>query len=150
MTHKKKSAPESAELRPYFKRLVEIGLKPDARSRWIPIADRLQKAEWPEDLGEPPAGWKDTEDKITFAWPLVQYIEGLYGRKGVERYSMRAFGLSDREFDDQWDSKQNSYRERWGKRLEKRLVQIERVAWATVALSAVSLVLGLLSFLVSR
>lgn len=142
MKRKNKSAPERPELKPYFERLVVIGLEPGRGDKWKSIAYRLSMARWPEELGKPPAGWDDMDDKIEFVWPLVEYIQGLYGYKGVWRVERREFGMSDQEFDDYWDSQRDVYHQH---RENDILGHLRTIRWLlTAILAEIGFIFGML------
>lgn len=102
------------DLRPYFKRLDQLGLEENGAKKWIEIGSTLSNAKWPEALGEPPCRWETGSigDKISMMWPIVDYISKVYGFKAICRREKELAGMTGTEFEDYFASKRDTYHQR--------------------------------------
>ena len=102
------------DLRPYFKRLDQLGLEENGAKEWIEIGLTLSNAKWPEVLGKPPLRWEfaSISDKISMMWPIVDYISKVYGFKAICRREKELAGMTGTEFEDYFASKRDTYHRR--------------------------------------
>ncbi|MBE6685749.1 MAG: hypothetical protein E7591_00780 [Ruminococcaceae bacterium] len=74
------------------------------------MANALIVWEWPDELPGRPKGWDGMSDDEKYDWtaPIIKMIKVIIGEKAIARYRMtNEDGMTDREFEDWWDSNAN-------------------------------------------
>ena len=82
------------------------------------VYDELSQGEWPEQLGQKPKEWDETDwlKRNEIIKPTLERIKKVCGAKMLERYRCTArLGMTDSQFEDWWEcvgKKENA--EKWG------------------------------------
>ena len=91
------------------------------------VYDELSLGEWPEQLGQKPKEWDETDwiKRSEIVKPALESIKNVFGAKMLERHRYTArLGMTDSQFEDWWecvgrkmheesDDKKSSFPDMW-------------------------------------